>query len=104
MRQATGSASIAGLWPYLRGQAYLRLNQNTEAAAEFRKILEHLGWSGFLSPVQPLAYVGLARALAQAGDKAASRKAYQDFFAVWKDADPDLPILVEAKTEYQRLN
>ena len=54
-------------------------------------------------PLYPLAYLGLARAAALAGDTAKSRKAYEDFFALWKDADPDLPILIEAKKEYQKL-
>ena len=70
-------------------------------AAEFQKILDHKGanWG----PYYPLAYVGLARAAVLAGDSARARKAYQDFLALWKDADSDLPILKEAKQEYARL-
>lgn len=97
-------AADANLLPiHLRGQAYLKLGNAPAAAKEFQKILEHRGASPF-SPVYPLAHVGLARAQALAGDKAASRKAYQDFFALWKDADPDIPILQQAKTEYAKLN
>lgn len=93
----------ASFWPtYLRGQAYLRLGKANEAAAEFQKILDHPGWDP-LSTFYPLAHLGLARALSSAGDVAGSRKAYQDFFALWKDADADLPILIAAKREYEKL-
>jgi predicted Zn-dependent protease len=87
--------------PYLRGQAYLEAKSGREAAAEFRKILDHRGaaWPVLYS----LAHVGLARAAALAGDSAGSRKAYQDFFALWKDADPGVPILEEARREYAKL-
>jgi serine/threonine protein kinase/tetratricopeptide (TPR) repeat protein len=87
---------------YVRGQAYLKLTRGAEAAAEFQKILKHRGWSvrGLL---YPLAYVGLARGAALQGDTAKARKAYQDFFALWKDADPDVAILIEAKKEYDKL-
>jgi serine/threonine protein kinase/Flp pilus assembly protein TadD len=93
----------AAFWPnYLRGQAYLRLRHGTRAAAEFQKILDHRGWDP-LSPFYPLAHLGLARALSLAGDTAGSRKAYQDFFAMWKDADADLPIMIAAKREYEKV-
>jgi len=93
----------AGFWPsYLRGQAFMRLHRSSEAAAEFQRILDHRGWDAF-SPMYPLAHLGLARTLSLAGDVAASRKSYQDFFALWKDADPDLPILLKAKKEYEQL-
>jgi predicted Zn-dependent protease len=87
---------------YLRGEAYLQAKQGTAAAAEFQKLLDHRGivwncWSG------ALAHLGLARARAEAGDAAGSRTAYQDFFALWKDADPDIPILQQAKAEYAKL-
>ncbi|MEA2885605.1 MAG: eukaryotic-like serine/threonine-protein kinase, partial [Bradyrhizobium sp.] len=87
---------------YLRGQAYLNQQKGTEAAAEFQKILDHRGWQP-TSPMYPLAHLGLARAAALSGDTANARKAYQDFFAIWKDADPDLTILQEAKREYEKL-
>jgi len=94
----------AWLWPtYLRGQAYLRLNQSVAAAAEFQKILDHPGWAYPSSTFYALAPLGLARAAAMSGDVAGSRKAYEDFFTLWKDADADLPVLIEAKREYDRL-
>jgi hypothetical protein len=86
----------------VRGQAYLRLKSGSEAAAEFRKILDHRGEVP-LSTLYPLAHLGLARASALAGDVSGSRKAYQDFLALWKDADADLPVLIQAKKEYERL-
>jgi tetratricopeptide (TPR) repeat protein len=93
----------ARFWPiYLRGQAYLRLKRGTDAAAEFQKILDHRGWNP-ASYLNALAHLGLARAAALTGDVAGKRKAYQDFFALWKDADADLPILIEAKKEYAAL-
>jgi eukaryotic-like serine/threonine-protein kinase len=88
---------------YVRGQAYLKLNKGAEAAAEFQKILSHRGWS-VRGVLYPLAYVGLARGAVLQGDTAKARKAYRDFFALWKDADPDNPILIEAKREYEKLN
>ncbi|MGI8785506.1 MAG: protein kinase domain-containing protein [Acidobacteriota bacterium] len=84
---------------YLRGQAYLRQGMGKEAAAEFERILSHRGIAP-TAPVYALAYVGAARAWALAGDKARSRRRYQDFLALWKDADPDIPILKEAQREY----
>ena len=92
-----------GLLPiYIRGQAYLQAKHGTEAAAEFQKIVDHRG----IAPVAPehsLAKLGLGRAYVMIGDAAKARAAYQDFFALWKDADPDLPILKEAKAEYAKL-
>jgi len=95
--------AAAKFWPpYIRGQAYLKLRKGSEAAAEFQKILDHRGWDP-TSYLYPLAHLGLARAAALKGDVAGSRKAYQDFLALWKDADADLPILIEAKKEYAAL-
>jgi len=88
---------------YARARAHLREQKSTEAIAEFQKILDHRG-EGPLSPLYPLAQLGLARAALLSGETAKARKAYQDFFAIWKDADPDLRILIEAKKEYERLN
>jgi len=94
---------FAGFWPdYLLGQAYLRLRHGNEAAAEFQKILDHRGWDPS-SPMYPLAHLGLARAAVLADDVTKARSAYQDFFALWKDADADLPVLIEAKKEYEKL-
>ncbi len=87
---------------YIRGIAYLKAQTGAEAAAEFQKILDHKGIFGTL-PVYALSYLGSARAYALAGDSTRSRKAYQDFLARWKDADPDIPILIEAKREYAKL-
>jgi tetratricopeptide (TPR) repeat protein len=88
---------------YLRGLCYLRLGKGAEAAAEFQKILSSQGQTDFLvSTLYPLARLGLARAAAVKGDTAEARKLYEEFFALWKDADPDLPILIEAKKEYAK--
>lgn len=96
--------AAAEFWPqYLRGQAYLHLQAGNEAAAEFRRILDHRGQS-VLSVLYPLAHLGLARASAMTGDVDGSRRAYQDFFAPWKDADVDLPVLIEAKKEFEKKN
>ena len=90
-------------WPaYVRGLAYLRGRAGAEAMAEFQKIIDHRGVVA-VSALYPLAHLGVARAAALTDDTATSRKAYEDFFALWKDADPDLPILIEAKKEYQKL-
>jgi eukaryotic-like serine/threonine-protein kinase len=87
---------------YLRGLSYLQLKQGSPAATEFQKIIDHPGVVGN-SVVAPLARLGLARSYALAGDTAKSRAAYQDFLATWKDADSDLPILQQAKSEYAQL-
>ena len=87
---------------YLRGQAYLNQQKGADAAAEFQKILDHRGWLP-TSPLYSLAHLGLARAAALNGDAARSRQAYQDFFTLWKDADPDISILQEARQEYEKL-
>jgi tetratricopeptide (TPR) repeat protein len=88
---------------YLRGQAYLRARQGKEAAAEFQKVLDRRGVCQ-TSPQCTLAHLQLARARVLSGDSAGARGAYQDFFAIWKDADPDIPLLKEAKAEYAKLN
>jgi eukaryotic-like serine/threonine-protein kinase len=100
-----GDMSIVGdnLYPvYLRGQAYLEAHQATEAAAEFQKFLDHSGIA-LNSPLGALARLGLARAYSLQGDKMRTFKAYQDFLTLWKDADPDIPILKQAKAEYAKL-
>jgi len=88
---------------YVRGQAYLRARQGKEAAAEFQKVLDHRG-SCQTSPQCALAHLQLARARALSGDATGARSAYQDFFAIWKEADPDISILKEAKAECAKLN
>jgi predicted Zn-dependent protease len=85
-----------------RGNAYLRAGNGNQAAEEFQRVLSLRNWSP-ASPVMSLAQLGLARAYALQGKVAKSRTAYQDFFALWKDADPDIPILQAAKAEYAKL-
>jgi tetratricopeptide (TPR) repeat protein len=101
--QATVPYEAAAMfWPnYLRGQAYLRRKAGAEAAAEFQKILDHRGWDP-ASPLWPLAHLGLARAAALSADSDRSRQAYEAFLSLWKDADPELPILAEARKDYSR--
>ncbi len=88
---------------YIRGLAYLQAKRGAEAAAEFQKMVDHRGIEP-TSPNHSLAKLGLGRAYAVTGDTAKARAAYQDFFALWKDADPDVPILKEAKAEYEHLH
>jgi len=88
--------------PYMRGQAYLLLHQGIEAAAEFQKFLDHRGLVANC-PLAALAHLQLGRAYAMQGDTAKARAAYQDFLTLWKDADPDIPILKQAKAEYARM-
>src|SRR5713101_8053759 len=87
---------------YYRARAYLAAGQHAKAAAEFEKLIGHRGWFGW-GVFAPLAQLGLARAYAMQGDRENSRKAYDDFFTTWKDADPDIPILRQAKAEYKKL-
>jgi len=87
---------------WVRGQVYLQAMNGTLAAAEFQRIIDHRGWD-VLSPLWPLAHLGLARAEVLQGDVAKGRTAYENFFQLWKDADVELPILIEAKREYERL-
>jgi len=87
---------------YMRGQAYLKARDGSRAAAEFQKVLDHRG----VDPVSlnyALAHLGLARAYALSGETGKARTAYNDFFALWKDADSDIPILKQAKAEYAKL-
>jgi hypothetical protein len=99
-RQYEAATSFKPVW--MRGQAFLQAKNGTLAAAEFQKIIEHRGWDA-LSPLWPLAHLGLARAAALQGDMAKSRQAAENFFRLWKVADADLPALIEAKREYERL-
>jgi len=87
---------------YVRGLAYLRLHDGRKAAAEFQRILDHQGVVAN-SEQYFLAQLNLGRAYVVSGDNAKAKKAYQDFFAMWKDADPDVPVLVQAKAEYAKL-
>jgi len=93
----------AGLSPQtLRSMAYLKLGHAAQAVTEARRILDQRGHAP-LSSLWPLAQLTLARASVMQGDTAQARKSYQDFFALWKDADPDVPILMEAKREFETL-
>ena len=101
--QSWFDGSFGALYPvYLRGQAYLAAHQGVEAAAEFQKILDHPGIV-FRDPIGALARLYLGRSLALSGDKNKARTAYQEFFGLWKDADPGIPILKEAKAEYAKV-
>jgi tetratricopeptide (TPR) repeat protein len=91
-----------GVPTYLRGLAFLQNKQGTEAAAEFQKIVDHRG-ALLPGPYGSLAKLGMGRAYAMTGDMAKARTAYQDLFAVWKDADSDIPILKEARAEYAKV-
>lgn len=91
------------LYPvYLRGETYMAAKQGTAAAAEFQKLLDHPGLVQN-EPIGALARLGLGRAYVLSGETAKAHAAYQDFFALWKDADSDIPILKQAKAEYAKL-
>jgi len=104
---------IEPIYPaFVRGEAYLKLGDGQKAAAEFQKLIDHRGMA-LNTPIAALARLGIARAYAiearsAMGAEAApsltkARSAYQDFFALWKDADPDIPVLIAAKSEYAKL-
>jgi serine/threonine protein kinase/tetratricopeptide (TPR) repeat protein len=99
-----GPLMFAYLYPsWIRGQAYLAANNGTAAAVEFKKLIDHPGIV-LNQPIASLAHLQLGRAHALAGDAAQARTAYQDFFMLWNDADPDIPILKQAKAEYAKLH
>jgi eukaryotic-like serine/threonine-protein kinase len=87
---------------YLRGAAYLQLHQGNNAVVEYQKIADHPGFM-LACPLGGLARLGMARAYLEAGDQTKARTYYQKFFTLWKDADPDIPILVAARAEYTNL-
>jgi serine/threonine protein kinase len=98
-----GSTNVSPMVPlYLRGLAYLKAGQGAEAAAQFTKMLAHRGVA-INAPIESMAVLQLARAQAMSGDKAAARKSYQDFLSLWKQADPDLAVFKQAKSEYEAL-
>ena len=91
------------LYPiYFRGQAYLAAKNWAGAAGEFQRILDHPGIVGN-EPIGALAHLGLGRAYALGGDNAKAKTAYRDFFTLWRNADPDVPLLIQAKAEYAKL-
>jgi hypothetical protein len=98
----TGFNSCTYWVNYARAEAYLSLRDGRNAATEYQKILDHRGVAP-TNPLYALARVGLARAYVLEGDTTKARTAYQDFFAAWKDADSDVPILKQAKAEYAKL-
>jgi tetratricopeptide (TPR) repeat protein len=100
--QATSGLSIYLCPAYVRGEAYLMLHDGNRAAVEFQKFIDHRGIVVNF-PWGALARLGLARAYAMQGDTAKARAAYQDFLTLWKDADPDIPVLLAAKSEYAKL-
>jgi len=87
---------------WVRGLAYLQAKNGAAAASEFQRIIDHRGWD-IVSPLWPLAHLGLARAAVLQGDNATARKEYESFFEFWKEADADLPVMIEAKREYDKL-
>ena len=97
-----GTISLSLCPVYLRGEAYLMLHDGNRAAAEFQKFIDHRGLVANF-PWAALARLGLARAYAAQGNTTKARTAYQDFLSLWKDADPDVPILNQAKAEYAKL-
>jgi hypothetical protein len=86
----------------VRGEAFLAEHQGERAAAEFQKLIDHRGVT-FADPAVARARLEIARAWSLAGDRAKAKAAYQDFLTDWKDADPNVPILAQAKAEYSRL-
>ena len=99
----SGNYGWTSLYPiYVRGESYLAARKGSEAAVEFQKILDHRGIV-LNAPIGALAHLQIGRAYAIEGDTAKAKSAYQDFLTLWKDADPDIPILKEAKAEYARL-
>ena len=101
---AFGFYNWPNLYPvYVRGEAYLAAHQGSEAAVEFQRILDHRGIA-LNEPISALAHLQLGRAYTISGDTGSAKAAYQDFLTLWKDADPDVPILKQAKAEYARLH
>jgi eukaryotic-like serine/threonine-protein kinase len=92
-----------GAVSYHRAHAYLAAGEYGEAIADFKTVISYRGWPEW-EIYSPLAQLGLARTYSKQGDRELSRKAYDDFFTTWKDADPDIPILVQAKAEYKKLS
>jgi eukaryotic-like serine/threonine-protein kinase len=100
---APSQFQLGTMYPaYIRGQAQLMARNGAAAASEFQKFLDHRGVT-INYPLGALAHLQLGRAYAMAGDTRKAKSAYQDFLTLWKDADPDIPILKEAKAEYAKL-
>lgn len=102
-QRSTIHGLFGALYPiYVRGEAYLALHRGAEAAAEFRKILDHRGIV-ISDPVGALAHLELGRAYMLLGDKKKAGQAYKDFLTLWQDADSDIPVLKQAQAEYSKL-
>jgi predicted Ser/Thr protein kinase len=98
-----GNVLSFSLYPiYVRGEVYLAAHRGGDAAAEFQKILDHRGIV-LNEPIGALAHLQIGRAYALQGDTAKAKAAYQDFLTLWKDADPDIPVFITAKSEYSKL-
>jgi serine/threonine protein kinase/tetratricopeptide (TPR) repeat protein len=98
-----GTLSFAYLYPvWVRGHAYMEANNGVAAAAEFQKVIDHPGIV-LNQPIGSLAHLALGRAYVLSGDNVKARASYQKFLTLWKDADPDIPILIAAKSEYAKL-
>ncbi len=96
--------SFNGLHPaYIRGLAYLQLGEGRLAAAEFQKLVDHRGLVAS-DVIGALAYLQMARAQKMMGDEGSAREWYEEFLTIWKDADPDIPILKQAKAEFAKLH
>jgi tetratricopeptide (TPR) repeat protein len=96
-------AFYGALYPvYVRGLAYSRLGRQSDAAAAFRKILDHPGLT-LSDPIGPLARLQLARALADSGDRAKSADVYHELLSIWKDADPGIALVRQARAEFAQL-
>jgi ATP/maltotriose-dependent transcriptional regulator MalT len=94
---------FGGLYPaYVRGQAYLAAHRPAEAAEEFQKVLDNRGVV-LGDPIAVLSHLQLARAMVVSNNPGKAKAAYEEFFRLWKDADSNLPVLVQAKAEYSRL-
>jgi hypothetical protein len=102
--ELTGISFKGCIYPaYVRGETYLAAKEGPAAAAEFQKILDHRGLVGACE-TGALAHLQLGRAYAVQGDTAKAKAAYQDFLTLWKDADPDIPVLMQAKAEYAKVH
>jgi tetratricopeptide (TPR) repeat protein len=93
----------ASMAPYLRGLAYLQLKDAHSAIGSFQKATRLRGLAYYLGSPYALSYLGLGRAYAMAGNQGAAKKAYETFFAEWKNADADLPVMADARKEYAQL-